>query len=64
MNRRRQNESRKYFSVENGRDIMLGKLYDLKAAVDFAEMNTEAKEIFAYTQDDELIGCVWSRGRE
>lgn len=54
----------KYFSVENGRDIMLDKLYDLKAAVDFAEKNTEAKEIFAYTQDDELIGCVWSRGRE
>lgn len=54
----------KYFSVENGRDIMLGKLYDLKAAVDFAKKNTEAKEIFAYTQDDELIGCVWSRGRE
>lgn len=54
----------KYFSVENGREVMLGKLYDLKAAVDFAEKNIEAKEIFAYTQDDELIGCVWSRGRE
>lgn len=54
----------KYFSVENGREVMLGKLQDLKAAVDFAEKNTEAKEIFAYTQDDELIGCVWSRGRE
>ena len=23
----------KYFSVENGRDIMLNKLYDLKAAI-------------------------------
>lgn len=56
--------SGKYFSVENGREVMLGKLYDLKAAVDFAEKNTKAKEIFAYTQDDELIGCVWSRGRE
>lgn len=54
----------KYFSVENGKEVMLGKLYDLKAAVDFAEKNTEAKEIFAYTQGDELIGCVWSRGRE
>lgn len=54
----------KYFSVENGKEVMLGKLYDLKAAVDFAEKNAEAKEIFAYTQDDELIGCVWSRGRE
>lgn len=54
----------KYFSVENGREVMLGKLYDLKAAVDYAEKNTEAKEIFAYTQDGELIGCVWSRGRE
>ena len=53
-----------YFSVENGRDIILNKLYDLKAAIDFAEGNAEAKEIFAYTQDDELIGCVWSRGRE
>lgn len=54
----------KYFSVENGKEVMLGKLYDLKVAVDFAEKNTKAKEIFAYTQDDELIGCVWSRGRE
>ena len=54
----------KYFSVENGKEVMLGKLYDLKAAVDFAEKNAETKEIFAYTQDDELIGCVWSRGRE
>lgn len=53
-----------YFSVENGRDIILNKLYDLKAAIDFAEGNAEAKEIFAYTQDHELIGCVWSRGRE
>ena len=53
-----------YFSVENGRDIILNKLYDLKAAIDFAEGNAEAKEIFAYTQDDELIGCVRSRGRE
>lgn len=56
--------SEKYFSVENGKEVMLGKLYDLKAAIEFAEGNTEAKEIFAYTQDDELIGCVWSRGRE
>ncbi len=56
--------SGKYFSVENGREVMLGKLYDLKAAIDCAEKNTEAKEIFAYTQEDELIGCVWSRGRE
>lgn len=39
-----------YFSVENGRDIILNKLYDLKAAIDFAEGNAEAKEIFAYTQ--------------
>lgn len=54
----------KYFSVKNGKEVMLGRLYDLKAAVDFAEKNTEAKEIFVYTQDDELIGCVWSRGRE
>lgn len=54
----------KYFSVENGREIMLNKLYDLKAAIDFAEGNAEAKEIFAYTQDDELIGCVWSREME
>ncbi len=53
-----------YFSVENGREVMLGKLYDLKAAIDFAERNAEAKEIFAYTQDDELIGCVWSREME
>ena len=44
----------KYFSVENGKEVMLGKLYDLKAAIDFAEKNTGAKEIFAYTQDDEL----------
>lgn len=56
--------SGKYFSVENGREVMLGKLYNLKAAIDFAEKNTEAKEIFAYTQEDELIGCVWSRERE
>lgn len=42
---------------------MLGKSYDLKVAIDFAEKNTEAKEIFAYTQEDELIGCVWSRER-
>ncbi|MDE7327906.1 MAG: hypothetical protein K2N63_16790 [Lachnospiraceae bacterium] len=54
----------KYYSVENGKEVMLGKLYDLKAAIDFAEKNTEAKEIFAYTQEDELIGCVWSRGKE
>lgn len=54
----------KYFSVENGREIMINKLYDLKAAIDFAERNAEAKEIFAYTQDDELIGCVWSREME
>ena len=54
----------KYFSVENGRDIMINKLYDLKAAIGFAEGNAEAKEIFAYTQDDELIGCVWSRKME
>lgn len=54
----------KYFSVENGRDIMLNKLYDLKAAIDFAKENAGAKEIFAYTQDDELIGCVWSRGKK
>ena len=54
----------KYFSVENGRDIMLNKLYDLKAAIEFAEENAGAKEIFAYTQDDELIGCVWSRGKK
>ena len=47
--------------MENGREVMLGKLYDLKAAIDFAEKNAEAKEIFAYTQEDELIGCVWSR---
>lgn len=53
-----------YFSVENGREVMLGKLYELKAAIDFAEKNAEAKEIFAYTQDDELIGCVWSREME
>ncbi len=54
----------KYFFVENGREVMLGKLYDLKAAIDFAEKNTEAKELFDYTKNDELIGCVWSRGRE
>lgn len=48
--------SGKYFSVENGREVMLGKLYDLKVAIDFAEKNAEAKEIFAYTQEDELIG--------
>lgn len=54
----------KYFSVENGREVMLGKLYDLKAAIGFAEKNTEAKEIFAYTQEDELIGCVWNRERD
>ena len=54
----------KYFSVENGWEIMLDKLYDLKAAIDFAVRNSEVKEIFAYTQDDELIGCVWSREME
>lgn len=50
--------------MENGREIMLNKLYDLKAAIDFAEGNAEAKEIFAYTQDNELIGCIWSREME
>lgn len=34
----------KYFSVENGREVMLGKLYDLKAAVDFAEKNRKKAE--------------------
>lgn len=43
---------------------MLDKFYGLKIAVDFVEKKTEEKEIFAYTQEDELIGCVWSRGRE
>lgn len=44
--------SRKYFSVENGREVMPGKLYDLKVAIDFAERTIEAKEIFVYTQGD------------
>ena len=53
-----------YFSVKNGREVMLDKSYDLKTAIDSAKKNPEAKEVFAYTQDDELIGCVWSRGAE
>ena len=54
----------KYFSVENGRDVMIDRFHDQRAAIDFAERNSKAKEIFAYTKNDELIGCVWSRKEE
>ncbi len=50
-----------YFSVENGREIMLDRFHDLQEAIGFAERNAEAEEIFAFTQGHELAGCVWSR---
>ena len=47
-----------WYSLENGKDCCLGVKYTLN---DAERNNPMIKEIFEYDNNDELIGCVWSR---
>lgn len=49
------------YTIEDGREHILEKVYDRKEAIHFAETNLKAKAVFAFDKEDELLGCIWSR---
>lgn len=50
-----------WYSLENGKDYCLDRTQTLEKAKKKAVENPNITEIFEYDNNDELVGCVWSR---
>ncbi len=50
-----------YYTIEDGKENCIEKIFDKNKAIQYAKENQNAKEVFEFNEHDELIGCIWSK---
>lgn len=50
-----------YYTVEDGKENCLDKKYSKDEAIQSCKEHGDAKEVFEFNDNDELIGCVYKK---
>ena len=50
-----------YYTIEDGHENCIEMTHNKKRAIHFCKKTKKAKEVFYFNDNDELIGCIYSK---